>query len=334
MALIERRIGLLFAAFLVAPAPRRRPRALPGRDQGLEPAPAPPPRQQVSSLELPARARHDHRPPRRRARGLRARRRRLRHALPGQGPGADGGQARAAARRRPRRRSLRKLAERDSGFVYLARSLPAEPGPRRVQSSTSPGIELTAGAPPHLPARVARRAAARRRRHRRQRPQRPRVRRRQAAARAATASGAWSRTRSASRSRSATPSPAKAGARLELTLDAAIQDKVERVLGRRRRDLPPEGRDRDRHGPAHRRGARDGQLAARRRQRRRRRARLRDARTAPSASPTSRARPSRRSRSPARSQDGTVTPDTPFDLPPQIQVADRTHRRVARARRR
>ena len=29
-------------------------------------------------------------------------------------------------------------------------------------------------------------------------------------------------------------------------------------------------------------------------------------------------------------QDGTVTPSTPFDLPPQIQVADRDDRRVAR----
>ena len=28
-------------------------------------------------------------------------------------------------------------------------------------------------------------------------------------------------------------------------------------------------------------------------------------------------------------QDGDVTPNTPFDLPPQIQVADRDDRRVA-----
>ena len=31
-------------------------------------------------------------------------------------------------------------------------------------------------------------------------------------------------------------------------------------------------------------------------------------------------------------EDGMVTPDTPFDLPPQIQVADRTIERGARAR--
>ena len=101
---------------------------------------------------------------------------------------------------------------------------------------------------------------------------------------------------------------------------------------RGRREVPAQGRDRDRHGPAHRRDAGAGQLAAHRRQRRRAPRPATPRRTAPSASPTSRARPSRRSPSRARCRTATVTPSTPFDLPPQIQVADRDDRRVARAR--
>ena len=55
-----------------------------------------------------------------------------------------------------------------------------------------------------------------------------------------------------------------------------------------------------------------------------RRARLRHARTAPSGSPTSRARRSRPFTVAGALEDGEVTPDTSFNLPPQIQVADRT----------
>ena len=85
--------------------------------------------------------------------------------------------------------------------------------------------------------------------------------------------------------------PARA---IELTLDANIQQRTEDVLARGRADLQPEGRDGDRDGPAQRRDPRARQLAAGERQRPRRRARRRRCGTGRSASPTNRARPSRR----------------------------------------
>ena len=86
---------------------------------------------------------------------------------------------------------------------------------------------------------------------------------------------------------------------LRLTLDVPLQDRAEEVLAGSG-GPQAEGRDRDRHGPAQRRHPRDGELAARRRQRRRGGTRVGAARTARSDSPTSRARPSSRSRSRAR----------------------------------
>ena len=96
------------------------------------------------------------------------------------------------------------------------------------------------------------------------------------------------------------------------------------MLAERRRDLPAQGRDGDRDGPAHRRDAGDGQLAARRRQRRR----------APRPATRTQNRAVGYTYEPGSTfkaftvagalQDGEVTPDTTFDLPPQIQVADRT----------
>ena len=91
---------------------------------------------------------------------------------------------------------------------------------------------------------------------------------------------------------------------------------------RGRRDLQAQGRDRDRHGPAHRRAAGRRQLAAHRRQRRRRRAGLRTQNRAVGFTyePGSTFKAFTVA---GALQDGTVTPDTPFDLAPQIQVADR-----------
>jgi cell division protein FtsI (penicillin-binding protein 3)/stage V sporulation protein D (sporulation-specific penicillin-binding protein) len=66
---------------------------------------------------------------------------------------------------------------------------------------------------------------------------------------------------------------AQPGARVELSLDAKIQDKAEG----HRPDLPPQGRHRDRHRPAQRRDPRAGQLAPDRCQPALRRARLRHA---------------------------------------------------------
>ena len=118
--------------------------------------------------------------------------------------------------------------------------------------------------------------------------------------------------------------PETPGSSLTLTLDANIQQRTEDVLGAVAQRLQPEGRHRDRDGPPHRRDPRARQLAAGRTPTspaRRLRAR---SRTGPSASTTN---PARRSRSITVSgalQEGLITPETGFNIPDQIQVADRT----------
>ena len=93
--------------------------------------------QQVVDGRAARPARHDHRPQRHRARGLRARRAtsprrrtssRTREARPRSSPRSS------ASRGRPARQAHR----RDSGFVYLARKVPVGRAPRRSASSTSP----------------------------------------------------------------------------------------------------------------------------------------------------------------------------------------------------
>ena len=123
---------------------------------------------------------------------------------------------------------MRKLAQRDKGFVYLARSLPASRG-TAVQKLDLPGIELTAA-------------------HRRVYPRQYLAS--QLLGSVGTDGNGLSGIEYAddkllqgtngerrlvkdalgdSLSTRDTKTP-KAGARLELTIDAAIQDKVERVL--------------------------------------------------------------------------------------------------------
>ena len=170
MALLERRIGLLFAAFLVLLLLAGRARALPGHRQGLEPAPAPPPPSRSARCELPAR------------RGTIVDRHGVELAVsepaddvsatpvPGQGPGQDA----------PRK--LAPLLGVDPDDARCASSPSATPASSTSRarcpagqadggaaSSNLAGIELTPGAPARLPARVPRRAAARLGRHRRRR---------------------------------------------------------------------------------------------------------------------------------------------------------------------
>ena len=98
------------------------------------------------------------------------------------------------------------------------------------------------------------------------------------------------RHRPAPDARRAAPGPRRAGA------------------GRSGADLPAEGRDRDRDGPQHRRRPGDGELAARRRQQGRARRRRGRGSTARSGSPTSPAPPSSRSRSRARCRRTSCAP--------------------------
>src|SRR4029079_3758793 len=116
--------------------------------------------------------------------------------------------------------------------------------------------------------------------------------------------------------------PAKAGSRLELTIDAAIQDKVERVLADIGAQYRPHG------ATAFVMNPNTGELLALANWPRI------DA-NAPGAAPSyaTQNRAVGYTYEPGSTfksitvagalQDGTVTPDTPFELPPQIQVADR-----------
>ena len=58
-----------------------------------------------------------------------------------------------------------------------------------------------------------------------------------------------------------TVKPASVGEDIQTTIDAAIQGKTEEALSQAAEQLRSQGRDRDRHEPEHRRGSGDGQLA-------------------------------------------------------------------------
>ncbi|HEX5900663.1 MAG TPA: penicillin-binding protein 2, partial [Solirubrobacteraceae bacterium] len=215
---------------------------------------------------------------------------------------------------------VRKLAQRDKGFVYLARSLPASRG-TAVQKLDLPGIELTAA-------------------HRRVYPRQYLAS--QLLGSVGTDGNGLSGIEYAddkilqgtdgerrlvkdalgdSLSTRDTKT-AKAGARLELTIDAAIQDKVERVLADVGATYRPHGATAIVMNPT------TGEVLA-----------LanwpRINANAPGAAPSyaTQDRAVGYTYEPGSTfksitvagalQDGTVTPQTPFDLPPQIQVADR-----------
>ena len=179
---------------------------------------------------------------------------------------------------------LRKLARRDTGFVYLARKVPAGEGATRAEARAR-RARVHPRVPARLPARLDGLAAARRRSAPTARGWPGSSTRSRTCARAApTASAGSSRTRSATRSRCATSSRPSPGER-------RAADARRRHPGPRRGRCSPrsarvaaQGRDGDRDGSARRLDPRARQLAAGERQRARRRARLRHARTARSAS--------------------------------------------------
>src|SRR5919198_355256 len=255
VALLERRIGLLFAAFLALLLLAGGRALFLGTIKGSSLASAAA-NQQVSSLELPAR------------RGTIVDRNGSELAV---SEPADDVSAtpylvkdpvKTAARLAPLLGKseddlVRALARRDTGFVYLARALPAN------QAARGESIEIR------------------------------------------------------------DTKPAKPGARLELTIDSAIQSKVEQVLGQVGQQYRPKGATAVVMNPA------TGEVLA-----------LanwpvvdaNDPSSAPSYALQNRAvgytyEPGSTFKSitvAGALQDGTVTPSTPFDLPPQIQVADRT----------
>jgi cell division protein FtsI (penicillin-binding protein 3) len=318
VALLERRIGLLFAAFLALLLLAAGRALFLGAVKGSSLASAAA-SQQVSSLELPAR------------RGTIVDRHGFELAV---SEPADDVSAtpylvkdpvRTAAKLAPllgvdEDTLVRKLAQAHSTFVYLARSLPATQG-TAVQKLKLPGIQLTST-------------------HRRVYP-------RQYLASQLLGSvgtdgnglsgleysedkilqGSDGERRLVKDALGESLSirdtkPAKAGSRLELTIDAAIQDKVERVLADVGAQYRPHG------ATAFVMNPNTGELLALANWPRI------DA-NAPGAAPSyaTQDRAVGYTYEPGSTfksvtvagalQDGTVTPDTPFDLPPQIQVADR-----------
>jgi cell division protein FtsI/penicillin-binding protein 2 len=319
VALLERRIGLLFAAFLVLLVLAAGRALFLGTIKGSSLASAAA-SQQVSSLELPAR------------RGTIVDRHGIELAV---SEPADDVSATPYLVKDPVKTAtklapllavdedtlVRKLARRDTGFVYLARAVPvsqAEP----IGKAKLPGIQLTPT-------------------HRRSYPrgflasqllgsvgldgdglsgleyaddkllggqdgERRLVK---------DALGQSIEIRDTK--------PAKPGARLELSIDSRIQDKVERVLADVGAQYRPKGATAIVMDPS------DGELLALANWPR---VDANEPGAAPDYAKQNRAvgstyEPGSTFKSVTVAgalQDGTVTPDTPFDLPPQIQVADRT----------
>jgi cell division protein FtsI (penicillin-binding protein 3) len=215
---------------------------------------------------------------------------------------------------------IRKLARRDTGFVYLARALPASQG-AQVEKLDLPGIQLTPG-------------------YRRTYP------RNELASQLLGAVGTdgdglsgveYSQNTTLQGSdgerrlvkdalgesiQTRDTKPAEAGARLELTIDAPIQSEVERVLADVGQQYRPHGATAVVMNPS------SGEVLALANWPRV------DA-NAPSSAPgyASQDRAVGYTYEPGSTfksvtvagalQDGTVTPNTSFGLPPQIQVADR-----------
>ena len=156
--------------------------------------------------------------------------------------------------------------------------LPRPPRPRHPRAARRAdedrGARVHPRAPPHLPARLPRLPADRRRRLRGHRPVGPRVlARRQAARPRRRAPPGQGRARRGDRAARDAPDQARLP-------DHPHDRRGDPGQGRggargRRRDVAPARRHGDRHGPAHRRAARARQLAARRRQQARPRPRLR-----------------------------------------------------------
>ena len=319
MALLERRIGLLFAAFLALLVLAAGRALFLGTIKGSSLASAAA-SQQVSSLDLPAR------------RGTIVDRNGSELAV---SEPADDVSAtpylvkdplKTAAKLAPLLGKteddlVKKLARRDTGFVYLARSLPANQGDK-VAKLDLPGIQLTQGyrrVYPHneLASQLLGRVGT------------------DGEGLSGLEYSDDSRLHGANGERRLVKDafgdsinvrdtkPAKPGARLELTIDAAIQDKVEQVLAGVGQQYRPKGATAVVMNPA------TGEVLALANWPR---VDANDPGSAPPYALQNRAvgytfEPGSTFKSVTVAgalQDGTVSPTTTFDLPPQIQVADRT----------
>jgi cell division protein FtsI (penicillin-binding protein 3) len=319
VALLERRIGLLFAAFLALLLLAAGRALFLGTIKGSSLASAAA-SQQVSSLELPAR------------RGTIVDRNGSELAVsePADDVSATPYQVKdpvkTAAKLAPLLQTneddlVKKLARRDTGFVYLARALPANQADR-IAKLELPGIALTEN-------------------HRRVYPHDELASQllghvgidgaglsglEYSEDKALHGSDGERRLVKDAHGDSINirdTKPAKPGARLELTIDSAIQDKVEQVLAGVGQQYRPKGATAIVMNPT------TGEILALANWPR---VDANDPGSAPPYALQNRAvgynyEPGSTFKAitvAGALQDGTITPNTPFDLPPQIQVADRT----------
>ena len=204
--------------------------------------------QQVSSAKLPARRGTIVDRKGSRARGLRARRRRLRHAVPRQGPGRGRGAARARSSARRPRTLVQKLARtRHRLRLPRARASPPTRRDKIAEARSSPGIDArrpASAAPTRaswLASQVLGTVGTDGKGLSGLEYERNKILRGHA-----TASGGSSRTRSASRSTSATRKPAKPGAtpRADASTPRSRTRSSSVLAGRRRRPTSPRARPR------------------------------------------------------------------------------------------
>jgi cell division protein FtsI (penicillin-binding protein 3) len=319
VALLERRIGLLFAAFLALLLLAAGRALFLGTIKGSSLASAAA-SQQVSSLELPAR------------RGTIVDRNGSELAV---SEPADDVSANPKFVKDPVKTAdklapllgvgeddlIKKLARRDTGFVYLARSLPANQADK-IDKLQLPGIQLTAG-------------------HRRVYPQNELASQllghvgidgdglsgleysENAALHGSDGERRLVKDAHGDSINIRDTKPAKPGARMELTIDSAIQQKVEDVLAGVGQQYRPKGATAIVMNPT------SGEILA-----------LANWPRVDANAPASAPSYAQQNRAVGYNyepgstfkaitvagalQDRTITPNTPFDLPPQIQVADRT----------
>ena len=240
--------------------------------------------------------------------------------VPDQGPGPRRGQDRAAAR--GRRGRARQEARAPRHRIRLPRAPRRPAGRRQRQGARHRGHRLDSGLPPHLPARDARRPGARQRQPRRQGPVRDRVRRRQPAARQSTASASPSTTARDRAIKIHDERTAVAGSTMRLTLDAEIQDRTEEILQQVGREFSPKGASAIVMDPN------DGSVLAMANWPR---IDSNDLSKTPAWALQNRAvgfahEPGSTFKAftvAGALQEGVVQPDTKFNLPPKIQIADR-----------
>ena len=247
MQLIERRIGLLFAVFLLAAGDRRHQGRLARRRQGATRSSARRSTQQEADIAIPAQrgsitdANGTDLAVSEPAVDIAA------TPLPDRRRDEGRGAARAADRHAPRTSCCASSRSRDTSFVYLARGVPAAKADRRGQAQDR-RARVHPALPARLPARLDRPRSC-------SAPPAPTSRASAGSSTASTSSCAGADgERRLVKDAMGNPiemrdtKPVEPGHDVRLTLDANLQDRAEEVLNEVGRDVAAQGRDRDRDG--------------------------------------------------------------------------------------